>query len=261
VIKKIKDIFCKNEKPNRNLIKIFQIYYNESQRGNLIDGFSPYLNKDKSIFVENQCISNIRHSNLIKNEGYIGTVSHKLHEKVLSKPTLQDITHHISLNPDCDIFSPAIKNWYQPELRQPRPLYHPNQLNMKELALPLLNDMADAGIIKSSSIGLWTKNYDKIIYCNYWIAKKEVFEDYIDSFLDKIIKTIKSYGKDNNIFISNSIGETNSNDITVKDPYPRPPQQWQDATGFSHYPIITFILERLINLYILDRNLNHKAII
>ena len=127
----------------------------------------------------------------------------------------------------------------------PDPPYYPNQLNMKDLAIPFLNDMADLNIIKKSSIDLWTKPYP-LIFCNFWAAKQEVFIDYVDNFLSKVFELIESYDKDNWIF-------------NACNRYPKPPKAWQDSTGFSRYPIITFILERLINIYLQDRNLNHQA--
>ena len=226
------------------MIKIFQIYYDNKQKQKLTKGFIPYLNQNKSIYVENQCISDIRHSDLIEDTDYIGTFSHSMNKKVF-KITFEGLCHSITSKPDGDIFSPAMKNWRWKPMRTPQYIYIPNQLNMKDLAIPFLNDMADLNIIKKSSIDLWTKPYP-LIFCNFWVAKKEVFIDYVDSFLSKVFELIESYDEDNWIF-------------TPENGYPKPPKLWQDSTGFLRYPIIVFILERLINIYLQDRNLNHQA--
>jgi len=229
------------------MIKIFQIYYHENQQKDLLDGFTPYKNNKKNIFVENQCISDIRHDKLTSDVSHVGLVSHKFHDKVLHKPEYIDLCKTIEENLNADIFSPRLQGlWWSP-IRKPRPIYFPNQLNMKDLAIPFLNDMADLNIIKKSSIDLWTKPCP-LIFCNFWAAKQEVFIDYVDNFLSNVFELIESYDKDNWIF-------------NACNRYPKPPKAWQDGTGFSRYPIIVFILERLINIYLQDRNLNHQAIL
>ena len=228
------------------MIKIFQIYYANEQKQKLTKGFIPYLNQGKSVYAENQCISDIRHSDLIEDADYIGTFSHSVNKKV-SNITFGRLCDSITSKPDGDIFSPSPKNWRAKILRNSNPPYFPNQLNMKDLAIPLLNDMADLNIIKKSSIDLWTKPYP-IIFCNFWAAKQEVFIDYVDNFLSNVFELIESYDKDNWIF-------------NACNRYPKPPKAWQDGTGFSRYPIIVFMLERLINIYLQDRNLNHQPIL
>lgn len=228
------------------MIKIFQIYYDNEQKQKLTKGFIPYLNQEKSVYVENQCMSDIRHSDLIEDADYIGSFSHRVNKKVF-EITFRSLCDSITSELDGDIFSPSRSNWRWKPLRKPVPPYFPNQLNIKDLAIPFLNDMADLNIIKKSSIDLWTKPYSNI-YCNFWVAKQEVFIDYVDNFLSKVFELIESYYKDNWVF-------------TACKRYPKPPKEWQDGTGFSHYPIIVFILERLINIYLQDRNLNHKPIL
>ena len=231
------------------MIKLFQIYYCKEQKNKLVDCFTPYLNKDKSIYVENQCIYDIRHNELTEDMSHIGVFSHSFHDKLLSKPTLKTISTCIMSNLDGDIFSPRLDTlWWSP-IRQPRPIYFPNQCNSKNLAIPFLRDLADASIMKHSSIDLWIKSYPNPIYCNFWVAKKVIFIDYVDNFLTGVFKVIESYNRDNPIF-------------TIDHNYPSPPPQlWKENTGFDGYPVITFIMERLINIYIQDRNLKHLAVI
>jgi len=231
------------------MIKLFQTYYNDHQKNNLLEGFTPYLNEEKSILVENKCIFDIRHKFPMEDTSYVGVFSYKLHEKILSRPTFKTMSECISSNSDVDIFSNNINNLWWGPLRIPQPIYFPNQCNMKDLAIPLLTDLADLGVIKQSSIALWTKVYDKPIFCNFWVAKSSIFTDYVDNFLVKVFDLVDSYDKNHCVFTPD-VG------------YPsEPPPEWQQATGLSHYPIITFILERLINIYMLDKNLNHQAIL
>jgi hypothetical protein len=242
------------------MIKIFQIYFEEEHKEKLCDNFIPYFNEKKSIFVENQCFVDIRQKKLIEDADYVGALSYKFHDKVIHKPTYEDMTNCIESNPDGDIFSPKLENYkmiygikkkvpehiLEARIRKFHYYISPNQMNMRMKALPLLWDMAELGIIKQKSIPFWGARVDNPVYCNFWIASKDVFIDYADNFLTKTMSLIESYEKDNWLFT-----------LDKKYPHP-PPKDWVKETNFETYPIVTFIMERIINLYILDRQLNHK---
>ena len=70
------------------------------------------------------------------------------------------------------------------------------------------------------------------------MAKKSIFIDYVDNFLDKVFKLIEKYDPHHPIF---------KMDFKYED---EPPLEWQAQTGFKRYPIITFALERFINIYV-----------
>lgn len=246
-------------KQMQNKFKIFQIYYKEEHKEKLCDNFIPYFNQKKSIFVENQCFIDIFQKKLIEDADYVGAFSYKFHDKVIHNPTYEDMVKIIESHTDIDIFSPRLRNYTivsSPRDNFPKRLVFdrldkfrkftfPNQMDMETKALPLLRDMASQGIIKEESISLWGESYYRSVFCNFWIAKKDVFVDYVD-FLIKTISLIESYEKDNWLF-------------TTDKTYPyAPPEDWASETQFKNYPIVTFILERMINLYILDRQLNHK---
>mgnify|MGYP003627552038 CR=1 FL=1 len=231
------------------MIKLFELFYDTTRKPRLT-GCIPYLNTDKSIYVENKCLVDIAKYEDLSGATHIGTISQKFHEKVLHKPTYKQICKTIKNNPNVDIFSPGPPiNWWFEDIRVPRPLYWTNQCGIKEGALPLLNDMSDHGLISKTSIKYWTKNYNKAIYCNYWVAKKNIYIDYVQNFLLKVIEISSTYSPDHPM-------------MRIDLDYPTPPPvEWQAATGLPGYPAITFILERLINMYVLDRKLNHKNII
>ena len=92
--------------------------------------------------------------------------------KYYSEENYESISTCISSNSDVDIFSPKIKTlWWKP-IRTPRPLYFPNQANMKKIIIPFLSDLADLNIIKHSSIDLWTEVCENpIIVIFGWLKK------------------------------------------------------------------------------------------
>lgn len=230
------------------MIELFQIYYKDEQKQDLVDGFIPYYNKKKSIFVESECMYDIRHNNLAENASHVGVFSYKFNSKLLKPKTFESICKAINSASQGDIFSPYPKSWGFKYLHSIRQLCFPNQMNMRNDAMPFLNDLADLNIFSKPLAKLWHRP-NHYIWCNFWVAKKEIFIDYVDNFLNKIFELINSYDKNHVIF-------------KIDSEYPcTPPKDWQESTGFSNYPMITFILERLINIYVHDRNLNHQLIL
>ena len=81
------------------------------------------------------------------------------------------------------------------------------------------------------------------IYCNYFIARKEIWEDFVGNF---VIPAIQEMEKDEYI---------NSVATYPHKSYPRKlPRSFIDSTGFDYYPMAPFMLERLINVYVVMRN-------
>jgi len=231
------------------MVKVFQIYYNQDQRKTLDPGMIPYFNDSKSIFVENQCFIDIRNSTLIEGADYVGALSHKFQEKTSNHSTYEHICDCIKSHPGADIFSPKLKNYkfikQKHKENKFKYIYEPNQLDMRKKTIPLLRHMADSGIIKRETIRSWMSKFEKPVFCNFWIARTDIFVDYVDNFLSKVIELVNGYDDDNWVF-------------ELDDKYPHtPPEDWVTETKFETYPIITFIMERLINIYIIDKQLNH----
>lgn len=234
------------------MIKIFEVFYNTHKLPcePSVPGFIPYLNIDKSIYLENQCLVDITKFEDLSNDTHVGVVGRKFHDKVTHRPSYDSICNTISNRPDVDIFSPGPpENWWFEDIQTPKPLYWTNQCGIKETAISLLQDIASAGLIDNKSINYWNIKYPKAIYCNYWIAKTGIFIDYTKNFLPNVFQIISTYGNDHPV-------------MKIDSHYPDPPPEiWKQATGFANYPGVTFILERLINIYTLDRKLNHENII
>ena len=228
-------------------LKIYQIYYLSSQTSDIGTGFEPYYNKEKSIFQENLCISNIRHTKNLDKASYVGVFSYKFSKKIHHNPSFSKIFSIIKENPSAEIFSPRPRSWFAVKHEKiSRPIYFPEQQGTMATGKRFLSHLSQVGLISSDSVNSWTLPNKNNIYCNFWVGSKEFFLKYVDEFLDPVIDLIKSYPPDHNIF----------NETT----YPTP-KAWQNITGYKNYPLITFILERLINVYIIDRKSRHLALI
>lgn len=225
--------------------KVFQVYYKEDHKEHLIEGFTPYLNEKRSILVENECILDISNSDLIDDATHVGVFSYSANKKLKKELSFQEISKTISLNSEVDIFSINIKNWKWEQLNVPQPIYFPNPKNIKGIGMRFLRDLVKLGVLKESSIEFWLKTHKMPIWCNYWIAKKDFFINYSHKILKPAFDLIESYEKDNFVFRDSNYGNI-------------PPLEWRQTTGFSNYPLITFILERLINIFIINENIKHK---
>ena len=105
----------------------------------------------------------------------------------------------------------------------------------------LIQKLKDKGVLPDQPI-LNKKSHH--IYCNYFIAKKEVYLDYINKLMIPAIKLIET---DSELYeMSREAPKTSYSD---------PPRRFTEHTGFKYYPHLPFVLERLINVY-LDVN-NH----
>jgi hypothetical protein len=82
------------------------------------------------------------------------------------------------------------------------------------------------------------------IYCNYFIAKKEIWEDFVGNFMIPAIQEMKNDEQMKNI--------ATADHATYSLPLP---QSFIDATGYDYYPTAPFMLERLINVYTVMKNL------
>jgi hypothetical protein len=82
------------------------------------------------------------------------------------------------------------------------------------------------------------------IYCNYFIAKKEIWEDFVENFMIPVIQEMKNDERMKSI--ATTVHSAYQQDL---------PRSFIDATGYDYYPLAPFLLERLINVYTVMRNL------
>lgn len=223
------------------LSKIFVFYYSDSQKDKLIQGdlFYPYKNKSTNIFLENQLIRDVTKFEDISECEYVGFISHK-HWMVEFNKTISDASpfknyservinnedlKQFLTETDADIISLNTKKGHDTfELGNS---IHPGMSELLNLFLDKLNIPKD--IEKYSNLP---------IYRNFFIIKKEYLVDFVENYLEKMFE------------LTFSDPDIHRLAIIEQENYPKAPQEFVDNTGYRHYTLVVFLLERFINLYV-----------
>lgn len=175
-------------------VSIFQIYFDDDSKGHLEQGFIPYFNEKKDGYFENSVIRDVykKQNGLDNSLKYIGVTAWK--QKSKTNLSANDILQHIQKDiedgneKDVYLYTPishCIVNsdtapegydinaiikaptvWERHKAWGIEP-YHSDDLLNKNSILPF--DLFD---------GKWI-----FCDCNYWIAKKQVFDEYCEKVL------------------------------------------------------------------------------
>lgn len=178
-----------NEKNQEKKINIFQIYYNEETKKLLKSSFFPYFNGRKDNYYENSVIRDIY--NLDVQCDFIGVTSPRFSEKTKLSDT--DLIKIINNNKDKDviIYCPNYDYLYQGKRLD---IWKANRGDESKA-----NYMPKADVYKGAEI----LNQQKVLpfdifekdwtycYCNYWIARKEIFDDYCKNILVPAIEAFQ----------------------------------------------------------------------
>ena len=215
-------------------IKAYQIYYDESQKDLLMDGFIPYLNTKATVNLESGIICDLVNRGECSNCDWFGIFSWKASEKV-REFNFKRLQKEVIDNSECDIIGPNPKNY----IHCARRIKSPHTIRFKKHRFmnafePLIKKL---GISENPS-DFMTEDF-KMIYFNYFIAKPKVYKHFVDSMLNPAISLFR---EDSEL---HEIGMTFENYRNQT-----PPSNFKKDTGLMHYPRIPFILERLINVYI-----------
>lgn len=229
-------------------MEIFQSYFSDDQKDHLILGdiFTPYKNNNTTIFLENQVIYDIVKNNLISNDDYVGFISYKhwmidfnkkhagegspfcnhsqrefnndnLKEFINTSNT--DVISFFSFIPD-NVFNLG-------------EVLHPGLLELSKLILNRLG--IDVNILQEQSYCP--------IYRNFFAMKKHILEDYVNLFLSKIFNLVENDQEIRQLALKPQINYGKAN------------LYFTEETNLEYYPLIVFTLERLINVYITNKNL------
>lgn len=207
-------------------LKIYSIVYNSAQ----IVEYNTYFNsintieKKSYLFEYNVLIDIINNFNI--DDEYLGIFSHKFPFKSgLFKKKLYWLLKN---NPNFDIYGLCPQKLREQYLDFSETV-HPG---FKELFYPLCEDL-----------GLKVKEPKNIIYSNFVIMKTSIYKNYVNNIIKPAIYLL----------------ETKYKDLAWKDSNYKglPKNQLKLYTELDYYPMIPFVLERLISIFI-DNNNNFK---
>jgi len=212
-------------------IKIYSIVYNDEQ----VIEYQRYDNshiktiKDFSYLFEYNVLIDVIDNFNVK-EDYLGIFSHKFPFKTgLFKKKLYWLLEN---NPDFDIYGLCLQYNLKGKYLDFTEKVHPR---FKELFYPLCKDL-----------GLEVKEPEYVIYSNFVIMKTDIYRDYVNTIIKPAIYLL----------------ETKYKDLAWKDSNYKglPRDQLKLHTELDYYPMFTFVLERLLNMYINNRNFKFKQL-
>lgn len=219
-------------------IDFIQILYDESQRSELYDFSRPYFNVGLTPYFENQVIAGIIPT---LQADYISVCSWRLRKKRagcehylggLGKDVLSLSKIEAAMPFDVAILTPHSPS-HQPLAMAPN--WHGKAwVDAFNAFKPFL-----------SQFGPVPDELKHAIYENHFIARKEIYHEYISSYLLPAIRFIG----DNPVFFVDSLYVPKKKDQTEI-------ARVQKLLKANDWPILPFILERLFSFYINDKGLN-----
>lgn len=206
------------------MTEFFQIYYEEKQKEKIFPFATPYYNSGLTIFFESAVIAELVSTSTADK---IGVASWKLRDKLRIRVAPRGELTQQALNSDYDVLSLTKNSRKHTMLAH---LYHWHPKSKEALTL------------------LWQKLGFKLcgevknpIYQNAYLAKREIYSDYVQNFLNPAMELIKTDEELNILMMADSgYGKLN------REPDLR---SVKAKLGLDFYPLAPFILERCPSCY------------
>lgn len=216
-------------------VKLYQIYFKEEQLKNLYDFAIPFHNTDLTIFFENSVIASIVP---YETSDKLSICSWKLKDKLrwnIGRPRkAEELTEEV-LGSDYEVM-PFTRNSKYHEMIAAASNWHPG---FRETMTKIVE-----GIGKKMP-----KEVKIPIYQNAFSAKREIYQDYVDDYLNPAMELVKN---DPEIY---KLATVDSHYTKLMRDDCASAEYLQEKIGFNYYPLIPFILERLFSVYIHNKNI------
>lgn len=208
------------------MIEFYQIYFREEQKESLYPFSIPVKNESLTVFFENDCIVRLVTASKASK---VAVCSHKLRQKLrlyVGRP--REITLEL-LESDYDVLS-----------------FTRNTSNHKMIAAAEIWHKGFRDIMQKLVEGIgknWPREVKQPIYQNHFSASREIYQDYVKTYLIPSMDMIKYDTGMNTLAMQNS-GYQDLNKTAMR------PAQCMEKLGIPHYPLIPFLLERLFSVYV-----------
>lgn len=220
--------------------ELVQIYYREDQKEGLFPFAIPHKNEGLTIFFENSIIADVAMASKAEKVGVCSwKLSHPQHTKLkwnLGFPRkISDITEEL-INSDYDVL-PFTRNSPQHKMLNAADMWHPG-------FRPALTKIVE---VIGKKMPFEVK---KPIYQNAFMAKREIYQDYVTDYLNPAIVLIENDPEINKL----ATADSNYSHLIKKDA--ASPEYLQEKLGMPYYPLVPFLLERLFSIYIENKRIN-----
>ena len=232
------DKYTSIEHHDEDNINLYQIYYSDMHLPYLISGLKSFKNNGTCTGFESTVMCDIQKAGGFDKQ-WGGVFSWRINNK-LNGPeiTFKHIQEQIILNKDQDILAISCDRYWHADLC----VKHKASTNWAHIKaftglLALLNEMKIRDII-TDEIPVSLDDSIHRVYCNYFIAKKHIMHDFVDNFLQPGLNLLLN---------CDDLKEVALADSGYTEPVP---VHFSRATGINYWPLVPFILERMINAYI-----------
>lgn len=211
-------------------IEFYQIYWKESQKDKMYPFTIPYLNEELTPFFENTVISRLVKASEAEK---IGVCSHELRSKLKSGIPHQEFTKEI-LESEYDVLS-LTKNTRHHQMLDAAETWHKG---FKALFADIL-----------AAIGIrHMGNPMYPIYSNHFIAKTQIYKDYVNEMLDPAMKVMAEQFEERLMIDSQYSKLKKASEEDIKN--------LKEKLGVPYYPMHAFICERFFSQWINKKELN-----
>ena len=215
-------------------INIHQIYYNEETKGKLVPEFTPYYNKDCSLFFESEVIRDLIEQRKHEESYHFGVVGPKFKYKLNHWSRRYDskiyqgfkVFKNVISNSNCDVVSlMSIRN--------------DNPIRFAQRVHPGFEDIM-RDLLRIVNFDVKFKRIENSIYCNFFTATPEFWDHYTQELMFPVMDVIS----DRNHPVCGRIYQDANYQKTL-------PKEMQDKYGIKHFPFHPFITERLPNIFLM----------
>lgn len=222
-------------------MKVFQIYFDESQIGHLEPGYIPFYNPDCSIFFESEVQKTLIEAKEHLGTDYFGVVSYKLKSKLAYIKDNWKNNKNIA-NQSTAEFTPEL---FEEELMKAKPDIMSFQRHMPHDPISVATKFHPRfmefwqRVILEIGYDWKPEVYQDPVYCNYFVAKPEIYEEFVKEMLIPAMDFMLTMPA-----------------LFENSRYPHPlPKNLQEKFNVPHWTYHPFICERLISFFIHIRKL------
>lgn len=215
-------------------LKVYQIYFLPEQL-QVLD-YIPYLNDQCTVFFESQVMADLITEGCHKDSEYFGVVSYKLRNKLGYTKTAWRALPNIA-NHSINTFTPQMFEFYL-ERNAPdamsfqRHMPH-DPVTFADQFHPGFSDFFKT-IMHKIGYNWQPMRIENVFYCNYFVAKRDIYEDFVINMLIPAINVMKEMPE----LMANSNYQNG-----------QLPEALAKKWGINHYPYHAFLTERMFSYY------------
>lgn len=223
-------------------MRIFQVYFKDEHLPKLEPEYLPFNNQNCTIFFESEVIRYLILNQYHLGSDYFGVVSYQLKDKLgYMKDNWKNhpkIANHSTNEFTPELFQKEVYRLQPDAMSFQRHIGH-DTIGTAEGFHPGFTKMW-AHIMGKIGYNWKSEVYKDVFYCNYFVAKTEIYEKYVKEMLNPAIVVMGGMSE-----------------LWKPCSYPKPfPEHLHEPLGVKHWTYHTFLCERMFTYFAHIHNLN-----